>query len=856
MADERVVNAILQAISGNESGGNYEVWNKQGEPSYGKYQFLPSTWKTWAGRYASDKGLDVPVEKIAQSPSNQEIIAKYKVSSLLDGGYSPEQVASIWNSGSPDYAGKAGTNKYGNRYDVPGYVAKFKKGFNAAMNALGPSEAHAAGLTQTEKNIAPKMESSGSNDIISEAQKRGLIDSNAAALLSEARKRGLLNGGMQSLQQSIPIDKSMDAETGAPYDVRLRVGNAQTPEDRLSTIRKTFPDAQPYEQDNFVYTDPKTGRPKLYNPKGFDIGDVPENTRLAAGVVGAAAGGLAGAALGATTGPGAAVASPAAAVVGGGAGTALALSLYDSLANVFGGTDDTRSVQRKLIDYGTEGASSMGGELVTGKVLNAIPNTIKGIRNKLAGVGSQTLSETFDRMGISKKGAAGAITGNRTIQGIQSTLHDLPTSANMMDEAVTKTLGDVKGYADELSRAYTFGATPGTSQDIGESIYTGSKGALDRFKTRSRELYDKLYTHIDKEEMVPVSNTIGYLYDSIKEWEKAPELGNRFVKGLMDIAKRVGSDTTENDELPFKVLQRLRSEVGDMLSSKASPGVDDIPTGQLKSLYGSIMSDIEGAVAAKGSDAKKAFDTASRYYRFNIGRNVDILEKIEKAGLPEKVFNLATQNQGKGGTTLYKIRRNMKPEEWDFVAGSMLDRMGRANPGAQNVEGNVWSPATFMTNWNRLSKEARNELFGIQRYKGLRKSLDDLLRVAASLKDAEKMVNRSKTGSFGEYTKVITSPAVLLGTLLGSMTGSDTEGKLSGAAGGFVAATIAPHYAAKLMTNEKFVEWLARGAQIKSPSAIQTHLGRLTGLAASEEYLKPAIDAYLQNIEQTLEVGK
>src|SRR5574343_515426 len=150
MADERMVSAILKAISGNESGGDYGVWNKQGEPSYAKYQFLPDTWKRWVSMGVSESGQKIDPSKVPMTPENQEAVARYKVSSLLDDGYSPDQVLSIWNSGKPDYKGKAGVNRFGNKYDVQGYV---QKGMKVLGQLMGPSEAEAAEIPKAKPSM-------------------------------------------------------------------------------------------------------------------------------------------------------------------------------------------------------------------------------------------------------------------------------------------------------------------------------------------------------------------------------------------------------------------------------------------------------------------------------------------------------------------------------------------------------------------------------------------------------------------------------------------------------------------------------------------------------------------------------
>ena len=78
---------------------------------------------------------------------------------------------------------------------------------------------------------------------------------------------------------SEPKFKSINTSSGAPLKVRAVVGNFDDPERRLEALKQYYPDAvstagTPMGDDNFIYTDPASGQKTLYNPKGFDTGDI------------------------------------------------------------------------------------------------------------------------------------------------------------------------------------------------------------------------------------------------------------------------------------------------------------------------------------------------------------------------------------------------------------------------------------------------------------------------------------------------------------------------------------------------------------------------------------------------------
>jgi hypothetical protein len=61
----------------------------------------------------------------------EDAVTKNEVLGYVNQGYSPKQIASIWNSGHPDWEGRKGYNKKsGEYYDTPAHVAKFELAYN------------------------------------------------------------------------------------------------------------------------------------------------------------------------------------------------------------------------------------------------------------------------------------------------------------------------------------------------------------------------------------------------------------------------------------------------------------------------------------------------------------------------------------------------------------------------------------------------------------------------------------------------------------------------------------------------------------------------------------------------------
>lgn len=126
--DPTVVN-LAKAIRQTESGGDFAAKGKSGE--YGAYQYTPDTWNADAAKY----GVNAPLE--SATPQQQNEVAYKKLADLKSQGYNVGQIASIWNSGKPEWEGNVGTNKFGVKYDTPQYVNSVAKTYQSYKQGNG-----------------------------------------------------------------------------------------------------------------------------------------------------------------------------------------------------------------------------------------------------------------------------------------------------------------------------------------------------------------------------------------------------------------------------------------------------------------------------------------------------------------------------------------------------------------------------------------------------------------------------------------------------------------------------------------------------------------------------------------------
>lgn len=118
------VKALVSSIGEAETGvTSPEAYKKRGASGeYGRYQFMPDTWKA----YAKEAGVTSALEQSTIEDQNK--VAYHKISQWKAQGYSPAQIASMWNAGpgKPNAYKEnyKGVNSQGVAYDTPAYAHK------------------------------------------------------------------------------------------------------------------------------------------------------------------------------------------------------------------------------------------------------------------------------------------------------------------------------------------------------------------------------------------------------------------------------------------------------------------------------------------------------------------------------------------------------------------------------------------------------------------------------------------------------------------------------------------------------------------------------------------------------------
>lgn len=326
------------------------------------------------------------------------------------------------------------------------------------------------------------------------------------------------------------------------------------------------------------------------------------------------------------------------------------------------------------------------------------------------------------------------------------------------------------------------------------------------------------------------------LYDRAGEMAKGVKIKPlQTLKKLDDYIARVQNDPAA-PESAVSELARFRDRISGGVNvsglrdarSRLSQGVYDgqLRSGADKAMWKDVLSDLSsdidlGLRQAGREDAANLFNRADEFWKGRVEQIDEVLQPIlgkDRSGeqVLEAVERLAS---AKGGNNrrLSRLLGNLAPEEAGNVRATIADRIGRATPGQQTADGNAFSPATFLTNWNRMSPRAKSTLFGNTQQ---RKDLNDIAKLTEGMKQSQAMANFSNTGiAIGSNVAGGTALALAHPALAAS-----------GAAAQFITG--------KLMASPRFARTLARTIKMPPKSANRALKEQLAIIGTREPALR------------------
>jgi hypothetical protein len=427
--------------------------------------------------------------------------------------------------------------------------------------------------------------------------------------------------------------------------------------------------------------------------------------------------------------------------------------------------------------------------------------------------------------------------------GLRQTLGGQPPIMGAVSSA-SEALGEsAQRLAGQLTRRTD-------SAVAGRAIQRGVDKFVDDFRVTEGTLWDSFSQKMPPTSQVPIDNfrqTVGRLTTPVQGAEQTSQL---FMSKIApDLSKAIETDLTayQTGSLPLEAAKRLRSLIGSKLSDPKL--LEDFGRGEIKQMYASLTRDIESAARAQGGGALEAFNRASKYTRSGHARIDEILEPLTSSAVPERVFNAVLSGSKAGSTVVRTVMKSLDDDQAKIVSGTILERLGKATPGRQDASGQLFSPETFLTNWNSLItknpgvKESLFNRYGMS----YAKDVDKIAEASALLRQAaSELPNPSGTGRATAFNNAF---GKFVTPMIGAATGAESGGAMGATLG--IAGTVAVENAAgRLMAYPPFVRWLARQTEVSS-GALPNQLRLLEKIASSApDEEKSLLMRYIQSFSQ------
>ena len=309
-----------------------------------------------------------------------------------------------------------------------------------------------------------------------------------------------------------------------------------------------------------------------------------------------------------------------------------------------------------------------------------------------------------------------------------------------------------------------------TLQELGDTAQAQGKQWLGTFKQQSGAAHSAVDQAVGPTAPVQLTATSQVLGD-IAAKGGGNQAATTFLKS--GLTKDLGGivSSAPNGAIPWQTARALRSRIGEYLENPDL--IADAGTAQAKRLYGALTDDLRGTAAASpNQNALPLFDLASSYTRQGHEFIDSVLSPLMNKDAPGAARSILS-SANNGAQIVGPLRQNM-PGLADEIAAFKLRDMASATAGQQNATGSAISPGSFLTDWNRLSSEAKSALYSDPQVAG---KIDALAKISENVKARQALLNTSKTAHHGALT------AMALTAAEGARTGYEAGG-IPGALGG------------------------------------------------------------------------
>lgn len=399
---------------------------------------------------------------------------------------------------------------------------------------------------------------------------------------------------------------------------------------------------------------------------------------------------------------------------------------------VFGGSPtNEKKLARDLLMASQVAVPELAGVSSTALIAGNAAKAARNMPQPKSAV--QEAARAAEDLGIQPSLGMSGKTGAMISAGLEKT----PVTGKIIADDAARAVGEIEGAFYRATQKIG----PGKSAErAGDVLQDGLSTFVTRVKAKAGELFGKVGEKIPAETMIQTPETVASI-----RYALAPFASNPEIAATLGLDKWAGMADALEKGLSWQAASALRSQIGESIGKLNGPLVN-MDGGRLKQAYGKLTADLESAAKAAGAGAEWA--RAQSYYKAQARRIEKQLDKLITAQTPERAFEMFdAATKGDRSTSdlnrLRAVRQSLKPEEWSTISASLVERLGKATSGTQNAAGDAFSPSTFLTNWNKLSPEAKRLVLP----EDARIELQKLAQVAEAAKRANAERNFSNTSN-------------------------------------------------------------------------------------------------------------
>lgn len=469
------------------------------------------------------------------------------------------------------------------------------------------------------------------------------------------------------------------------------------------------------------------------------------------------------------------------------------------------------------------GAGATAGQEVgggPGAVVGALTGGVGGFSaaNRVAGLSAgrtpNALAQAAGRQGVD---LLPADAGGPVARAVTTGTRASPLSVGPVVAAAERQQGQ---FGEAVRRTAASQGEVVDTQAAGEAVKRGADDFIQKSKQRGNRLYERAAQQSRGVAIKPL---------------KTVEAGRAAIARLR-----------QNPAATPSEISALETFIGNIEGGVSIQGLRDARTKLSASLYdgnlrstseqamwkgilSNVADDIDAGLRSVGrDDAANTFRVADRLW----SERIDVIDKtlspiVGKDGMKggEQVLSAIesmARGQSGGGLRLSRLMAALPEAEAGNIRATLIDRLGRATPGAQDAQGQAFSASTFLTNWNKMTPQAKASMFPD---KAARSNLNDLATIAEQTKRSQAMANTSNTGVAVTSINVIGGGAAAAANLPATLLGAGSI-----------------YLTGKLMASPQFARILATTSKMPPAQANRKFTEQLGVLATRQPSLAPDID--------------